>query len=553
MGARVWRSVSLVPACSVVLGTLIVPAAQSVATRPPNGDIIFVSDRRGADNLYVARPDGSGVQELTHSSLPVNAVQALPTGQRLAVTVFKDSLQATEIWVTDLAGRRARRITKAREFVSDSGVHWSPDGKRLAFVREDDENERFSAYVVALDGSPPKPIHRSENLTSPAWSPDGERIAFNETEKLGDECGIVTIRADGSDRRRVPTTRRLCAYAAAWTPDGRMLTVGARNGVYTIALDGKPVRRLIGWQGTSYEDLQWSPDGKNLVLTTYDPGAGRGGIALVSSAGRLTWLTNGARDTSPTWIDSTSLFFKRGSDLWKVRIGGSPQRVTHYRPASEPAWSPDGSTIAFTALDRGLFDTTIYEMKPDGRSPWQPLVQSPSSERSPAWAPDGRRLAFTRGRQWYESIWTASRDGGDERPLVHGLTPAWSPDGKQIAYTVLALRVMPAAGGRSRMLTPTTTQMRSDAEWRPDGSRIAYTRYGLTEDWDVHTNVYVVVPGRWRHILIRNASEPAWSPDGKEVAFVREGDIWVRRLQNGYEHLIVGGPFREHSPDWGRR
>ena len=324
MGARVWRSVSLVPACSVVLGTLIVPAAQSVATRPPNGDIIFVSDRRGADNLYVARPDGSGVQELTHSSLPVNAVQALPTGQRLAVTVFKDSLQATEIWVTDLAGRRARRITKAREFVSDSGVHWSPDGKRLAFVREDDENERFSAYVVALDGSPPKPIHRSENLTSPAWSPDGERIAFNETDELGDECGIVTMRADGSDRRRVPTTRRLCAYAAAWTPDGRMLTVGARNGVYTIALDGKPVRRLIGWQGTSYEDLQWSPDGKNLVLTTYDPGAGRGGIALVSSAGRLTWLTNGARDTSPTWIDSTSLFFKRGSDLWKVRIGGLP-------------------------------------------------------------------------------------------------------------------------------------------------------------------------------------------------------------------------------------
>ena len=305
--------------------------------------------------------------------------------------------------------------------------------------------------------------------------------------------------------------------------------------------------------GHVVSDLRWSPDGKNLVLTTYDPEARHGGVALVSSDGRLTWLTKGRLDVSPTWIDSTSLFFKRGSDLWTARIGGSPRRVTHYRPASEPAWSPDGSTIAFAALDRGMFDTNIYEVKPDGLSPWRPLVQSSAPERSPAWAPDGRRLAFTRGRQWHDSVWTASRGGGDEHRLVDGVTPAWSPDGMQIAYTVLALRIMPASGGRPRMITPTTTQPRSDAEWRPDGSRIAYTRYGLTEDWDVHTNVYVVVPGRWRHILIRNASEPAWSPDGKEVAFVREGDIWVRRLQNGYEHLIVGGPFREHSPDWRRR
>ena len=552
MGARVWRSVSLVPACVVVLGTLVLPAAQSVAAaRPANGDIVFVSDRRGADNLYVARPDGSGIQELTHSSLPVTAVRASPTGKRLAVTVFKESLQATEIWVTDLVGWRARRITPARELVSDSGVDWSPDGTRLVFVREDDENERYSAYVVALDGSPPKPIPRSGNLTSPAWSPDGERIAFTETNDEGD-CGIVTVRSDGSDRRSIPTTRRLCAYVAEWSPDGRTLTVGARNGLYTMTLDGTPVRRLIGWKGTSFADLQWSPDGKNLVLTTYDPGANRGGIALVSSAGRLTWLTSGPRDASPAWIDSTSLFFKRGSDLWTVRIGGSPKRVTHYRPATEPAWSPDGSTIAFAALDRGLFDTNIYEMKPDGRSPWRPLVQSAAPERSPAWAPDGRRLAFTRGGQFQESVWTANRGGGDERPVGHGVTPAWSPDGKQIAYTVLALRVMPAAGGRSQMVTPTTTQLRSDAEWRPDGARIAYTRYGLTEDWDVRTSVYVVVPGRWRHILIHNASEPSWSPDAKQVAFVRDGDIWVRRLQNGYEHLIVGGPFREHSPDWGR-
>jgi Tol biopolymer transport system component len=552
MGARVWRSVSLVPACAVALGTLIVTAAQSVpGPRPANGDIVFVSDRRGVDNLYLARLDRSGIQELTHSALPVDAVRASPTGKRLALTVFKDSLQATEIWVTDLAGRRARRITPAREFVNDSGVDWSPDGKRLVFVR-DDGNEGFSAYVVALDGSPPKPIPRSGRLTSPAWSPDGERIAFIERNDKGD-CGVVTVRPDGSDRRSVPTTRRMCAYVAAWSSDGRMLTVGARNGLYTITLDGKPVRRLIGWRGTSFGDLQWSPNGKNLVLTTYDPGTRRQGIALVSSAGRLNWLVNGRFNVSPTWVDSTSLFFKRGRDLWTVRIGGSPKRITHYRPASEPAWSPDGSTIAFTALDRGRFDTNIYELKPDGGSPWLSLVQSSAREHSPAWAPDGRHLAFTRDGQFWDSIWTASRGGGGERHIADGVTPAWSPDGAQIAYTVLALNVVPASGGRSQRLTPTATQLRSDAEWQPNGGRIAYTRYGLTEDWDVRTNVYVVVPDRWRHILIHNASDPAWSPDGKEVAFVRDGDIWVRRLQNGYEHLIVGGPFRERSPDWGRR
>ena len=86
MGARVWRSVSLVPACLIALGTPIVPAAQSVAgPRTANGHIVFVSDRRGADNLYLARPDGSGIQELTHSSLPVDAVQGIPYGEASCV------------------------------------------------------------------------------------------------------------------------------------------------------------------------------------------------------------------------------------------------------------------------------------------------------------------------------------------------------------------------------------------------------------------------------------------------------------------------------------
>lgn len=128
----------------------------------------------------------------------------------------------------------------------------------------------------------------------------------------------------------------------------------------------------------------------------------------------------------------------------------------------DPAWSPDGRTIAVTRDLRGNSESTccsIALVNPDGTR-WRSV---PNTDRGtfPSWSPDSRRLAFIRP----DGLYVINRGGTGRRRLVAGTvrTPAWSPDGASIAYsqrvdeTHSRVRVVPAAGG-----TPTT-------RWRPSG------------------------------------------------------------------------------------
>jgi TolB protein len=101
----------------------------------------------------------------------------------------------------------------------------------------------------------------------------------------------------------------------------------------------------------------------------------------------------------------------------------------------QPAWSPDGSKIAFTSDRDGVWQ--IYTASPDG-SDLHRLTNYPGDNRDPAWSPDGQRIAFvsTRDRAW--EIYVMRADGSGVLRLTHSTAinqaPSWSPDGKRILY-----------------------------------------------------------------------------------------------------------------------
>jgi Tol biopolymer transport system component len=101
-----------------------------------------------------------------------------------------------------------------------------------------------------------------------------------------------------------------------------------------------------------------------------------------------------------------------------------------------PAWSPDGTRIAFSSERDG--NAEIYVMKADGSGVTR-LTNTKADDGDPSWSPDGKRIAFVSGRNGKAEIFTMNADGSDQKTLVSmdrgdAVDPRWSPDGATIAF-----------------------------------------------------------------------------------------------------------------------
>ena len=153
--------------------------------------------------------------------------------------------------------------------------------------------------------------------------------------------------------------------------------------------------------------------------------------------------------------------------------GSGVRRLTTGGTDSDAAWSPDGSTIAFTSNRDG--NNEIYVMKPDA-SEQTNISNSPGSDGGAAWSPNGQSIAFTSTRRGgAEAVYVMDADGSHVRRIAKGMEPTWSSDGKRIAFTSdltshSDIDVVSAAGGGVKKLTKTRFAEFSPA-WAPSKRR----------------------------------------------------------------------------------
>ncbi len=181
----------------------------------------------------------------------------------------------------------------------------------------------------------------------------------------------------------------------------------------------------------------------------------------------------------------------------------------------------------------------------------------------PAWSPDGSRIAFDAGS---EGISIAAPDGSEERLLVEGgkgfSSPTWAPDGSAIAVIEAgegfsgALRVLPLDGSAGYEPAATWADVLTSvaADWSPDGASIAYDC--TTEDLDPEICV-VPAPGGEPVNLSRSPGAdfgPEWSPDGSRIAFVSKRDgnaeIYVMNADGSGQVRLTDDPAADVDPAW---
>jgi Tol biopolymer transport system component len=179
-------------------------------------------------------------------------------------------------------------------------------------------------------------------------------------------------------------------------------------------------------------------------------------VALVAALG-FVFTLRGAQPAKSALIDVTvhegtsmsvgvspdgrTLAIDMQGSIWTLpSSGGSATRITDlFNDARQPAWSPDGKTIAFFAYRDGGYD--VWTVAPDG-SNQRKLTWGPFDDREPIWSHDGNRIAFSSDRgdplgSDY-NIWTLDTRSGDLRQVTKNpaddYMPSWSPDDKEIAF-----------------------------------------------------------------------------------------------------------------------
>jgi Tol biopolymer transport system component/imidazolonepropionase-like amidohydrolase len=534
-------------AAIIVVGCVLVGRGQPAAPRPvhltlregtnmaaalsPDGRSLAI-DLLGT--LWTLPADGGTATAVTDIFLDARQPSWSPDGRRIAFQAYRDS--TWQIWTIDADGKELKPVTSSP--YDDREPAWSPDGTRLAF--SSDRGGSYDIWVVTLaTGAVRQVTTAASNEFMPSW-------------RSAAELAYVSDRRDKPGIYAAPAAETGAAETFVASADGALAAPAfGPNGVVAFnAIAGSHSRLLVGDRPSTLREPQGRPEqGRGTT------GSGRAEFVEARNVAdddedvfpfRPQWLPNGdllytadGKIKRRPAAGGAARAIEFSADVSFTRPAFTPKRhrfdPTGPQPVRgivHPAASPDGRRIAFAALG------DLWLMPVDGTP--SRLTTDPALDTAPAWSPDGTSIAYSSDRSGGMNIWIRDLQSGADRQItrltVAATLPAWSPDAARIAFVDAdgQLQVVDVKSGAVRKIHDHLNEP-GRPSWSPDGSAVIVSSLKVySTRFREGTNQVLRVPidgsgDRWfdpaphKSIGMREDYGPVWSPDGSQMAAIVDG------------------------------
>jgi Tol biopolymer transport system component/predicted Ser/Thr protein kinase len=417
-----------------------------------------------------------------------------PDGAMVAYSATDPATGNADIWVRQIGSDSSLRLTTNPS--PDFAPAWSPDGRRIAFLRSAQTHVAEIILAPPL-GGPERTVGSTSCYTdlivymaNPgvpppylAWTPDSRWLVTTDRTSQDGACGLVLLSVETGEKRSLTSPRLTPPYSdggPAFSPDGRSLAFSRLFGYGKSEIFVLPLSAAWAAQGdprqlTTHNRLSmspaWTPDGKEIVFSSSLSGAqGLFRIAVSASAQPRPLLGAGedgfvpavAKDAKSGQARLVYTKFVWGTAIWRADRGSEAKEfLTSTRAQWSPQYSPDGSHIAFES-NRTSPGNEIWTCDASGANCTQLTYSQGGHSGSPRWSPDGKQLAYDSRLDEHFNINVISASGGAPRRITADSAdhyqPSWSRDGNWIYFGSnrtgrFEIWKAPAAGGDQVQVT----------------------------------------------------------------------------------------------------
>jgi tricorn protease len=487
-----------------LLAAATLPASEGPAFyRNPTVNATSIVFEHGGDLWSVPRQGGPAVRLTAGPGAETNPIFS-PDGSMVAFSGRYDG--NVDVFVVAAPGGVPKRLTFHPG--ADLVRGWTPDGRRVLFAsgRSAAPARYQELFTIGLDGGP------EERLPLPvgyegAYAPDGTRIAYVPMARAftawkryrGGQTTPIWL-ADLATSRVDPVPRENSNDFSPMWADDKVWFLSDRDGPVTLfSYDprSKSVTRAVANRGMDFKSASAGP-GAIVVeqfgsLHLYDLKTNRLERVNVTMAADLEELRErfvkvGTRLTNPSLSPNgaRAVFEARGEIITVPEEKGDPRNLTNTPGAMErdPAWSPDGTRVAYFSEASGEYALHVVSQDGAGEPRTIALGTPASLYFSPRWSPDSKRIAYIDSNQtvWYVDLDTGKpvKVAKDRYLRSFGLAPSWSPDSKWLAFVTRldnymgAVQVYSLGDGKTTQVTDGLSDARNPV-WDKGGKYLYFT------------------------------------------------------------------------------